>query len=258
MGSILVTGSKGQLGKSLQDLAKDYPNFDFVFMDSKSLDITNVKTVNDIFDSNNFDFCINCAAYTNVEQAEKERDKAFQVNAEGVRNIAIACKKNQVVLLHVSTDYVFDGEKETGYLPSDTANPINVYGASKLKGEEIIQTELSDYFIVRTSWLYNRNYGHNFYRTILSKAKAGEDLKVTADQRGCPTNTDNLARFLLNLIEKNNKIYGIHHFSDGEAMTWFEFAKAILEENSLIGTVELDKAQNYRTFAARPKNSVLI
>src|SRR5690606_13498618 len=128
-------------------------------MDSKSLDITNVNTVNDIFDSNNFDFCINCAAYTNVEQAEKERDKAFQVNAEGVRNIAIACKKNQVVLLHVSTDYVFDGEKETGYLPSDTANPINVYGASKLKGEEIIQTELSDYFIVRTSWLYNRNYG---------------------------------------------------------------------------------------------------
>src|SRR5690606_5374092 len=117
------------------------------------------------------------------------------VNAEGVRNLAWACKKNQVVLLHISTDYVFDGEKETGYLPSDTPNPINVYGASKLKGEEIIRSGLSNYFIVRTSWLYNKNYGHNFYRTILRKAKAGENLMVTEDQMGCPTNTDNLARF---------------------------------------------------------------
>src|SRR5690606_6719445 len=155
-------------------------------MDSKSLDITNVKTVNDIFDSNNFDYCINCAAYTNVEQAEKEPDKAFAVNVDGVQNITNACNKNQVVLFHISTDYVFDGEKESGYLPSDIPNPINVYGASKLKGEELIQAGLKHYFIVRTSWLYNKNYGHNFYRTILSKAKEGEDLKITEDQRGCP------------------------------------------------------------------------
>ncbi|MCG2459130.1 dTDP-4-dehydrorhamnose reductase [Flavobacteriaceae bacterium F89] len=258
MRRILVTGSKGQLGMSLKGLAHKYPSLVCVFRDSKTLDITDVKAVNNIFDSNNFDYCINCAAYTNVEQAEKERDKAFAVNAEGVRNITYACKKNQVVLLQISTDYVFDGEKETGYLPSDNPNPINVYGESKLKGEEIIQTGLTNYFIVRTSWLYNRNYGHNFYRTILSKAKAGEDLKVTADQRGCPTNTDNLARFLLNLIVKNNKIYGIHHFSDGMAMTWYEFAKSILEENGLKDRVKLEKAKNYRTFAARPKNSVLI
>lgn len=257
MSRILVTGSKGQLGMSLQEIAKDYSDFNFVFIDSKTLDITDSDAVDAIFESVSFDYCINCAAYTNVEQAEKEPDKAFAVNAEGVRNITNACKKDQVVLLQISTDYIFDGEKETGYLPSDTPNPINVYGASKLKGEEIVQGELSDYFIVRTSWLYNKSYGHNFYRTILRKAKAGENLMVTEDQRGCPTNTENLAKFLLSLIANKNKKFGVYHFSDGIAMTWYGFAKNILEANGLMGLVKLEKAKNYRTFAARPKNSVL-
>ena len=257
MSNILVTGSNGQLGMSLQEISRDYPNLDFVFMDSKTLDITNVAEVNSIFNSNNFDYCINCAAYTNVEQAEKEPDKAFAVNAEGVRNIVKSCKKYRIVLLHISTDYVFDGEKEAGYLPDDTPNPINVYGASKLKGEEIIRSELSNYFIVRTSWLYNKNYGHNFYRTILRKARAGEDLMVTEDQKGCPTDTDNLARFLLSIIANKNKNYGVYHFSDGLAMTWYGFAKQILGEHSLIGMVKLEKAENYRTFDKKKKNSVL-
>lgn len=257
MNRILVTGSNGQLGMSLQAIAKDHPDLNFVFKHSKELDITDIRAVNTIFGSTSFDYCINCAAYTNVEQAEKEPDKAFAVNAEGVRNLAKTCKKYQIVLLHISTDYVFDGEKETGYLPEDTPSPINVYGASKLKGEEIICSELSNYFIVRTSWLYNKNYGHNFYRTILRKARAGENLMVTEDQTGCPTNTDNLARFLLDLIANKNTGFGIYHFSDGIAMTWYGFAQTILEENGLLDTVILEKAKNYRTFAARPKNSVL-
>ena len=255
--SVLVTGSEGQLGKCVQKIANNYDSLDFKFMDSKGLDITNPKSINSAFESGNFDYCINCAAYTNVEQAEKTPNIAFEVNAYAVKQLAIQCNKHNVILIHISTDYVFDGKKEGGYLTTDLPNPINQYGMSKLAGENYIHEGLEKYFIIRTSWLYSE-FGKNFYKTILSKAKTGDDLKITDDQTGCPTDANNLANYILGLIKSESTSYGVYHFTDGEALTWYGFAKKILKENNLEGKVKLDKDKNYRTFAKRPKNSVII
>jgi dTDP-4-dehydrorhamnose reductase len=254
---ILVTGASGQLGLSIQDISKEYPTIDFYFKDSKELDISNEKIVNQTFNQNNFDYCINCAAYTNVEQAEKTPELAFAVNAEGVKNIAKACKAFDVTLINISTDYVFDGEKNEPYTTEDTPNPINEYGKSKLAGEKYIQEILDDYFIIRTSWLYSKVHGKNFYKTILEKAQKGELISVTDEQIGCPTNVDNLTKYLLHIISTNSDNYGIHHFTDGVAMTWFDFAVQILKNNSFNPKMLLVKDRNYRTFAKRPKYSVL-
>ncbi|MFS4446100.1 dTDP-4-dehydrorhamnose reductase [Maribacter sp. 2307UL18-2] len=257
MKRVLVTGGDGQLGQCLRKISSDYKDLQFEFHSSKTLDITNSENVSSIFSKGNFAYCINCAAYTNVEQAEKTPEPAFAINAEGVRILSEQCRDHQVTLLHVSTDYVFDGTKKTGYFPDDETNPINVYGKSKLGGELHVQELLERYVIVRTSWLYSE-YGNNFYKTILRKAKAREDLEITEEQTGCPTNANHLAKYLLGLIAKGNPDYGVHHFTDGEAMTWYGFAKRILRENNLENKVKLEKGRNYRTLAKRPKNSILL
>lgn len=256
MKRILVTGGDGQLGQCLRKISEGYQNLQLEFYNSKTLDITDSENVSSVFSKGDFAYCINCAAYTNVEQAEKTPEPAFAINAEGVRILAELCRQYQVTLLHISTDYVFDGTKASGYVVSDRTNPINAYGKSKLQGERHIQELLKRYFIVRTSWLYSE-FGTNFYKTILRKARAGEDLQITDEQTGCPTNANHLAKYLLELIENQNSDYGVHHFTDGEAMTWYGFAERILRENHLEEKVRLDKAMNYRTFAKRPKNSVL-
>src|SRR5680860_336781 len=214
MTSVLVTGASGQLGKSIQKIASDYPKSTFVFKNSKDLDITDASKVAKIFEKNQFRYCINCAAYTNVEKAESEKENAYAINTGGVLNIAEGCLKNRVDLIHISTDYVFDGKKKEPYTINDTPNPINVYGASKAKGEEHIKKILERYFIIRTSWLYSE-FGNNFYRTILRKAKEEQELQVTETQTGCPTHARSLAKFILELIDSGSKNYGIHNFTDG-------------------------------------------
>lgn len=255
---VLVTGANGQLGKTIEELyAINSLGLDFTFASKENLDITTLDGIDNYFNQNFFDYCINCAAYTNVEQAEKTPDPAYKVNAEGVKNLSEMCLKHQVVLIHISTDYVFDGEKKEPYTVFDKPNPINEYGKSKLLGEQYIQEILSEYFIVRTSWLYSKKYGNNFYRNILKKAKQGEKLKITTDQIGCPTNTENLSRYLLKLITNKSIYWGVRHFSDDEVMTWYDFTKQILLGNDLINKVNLVKTGNYITFAQRPKYSVL-
>ena len=256
MKRILVTGASGQLGLSIQNIYKKFTDLDFVFMNSKELDITNLKMVQEIFASNHFDFCINCAAYTNVEQAEKQPEKAFAINGEGVKNVAIACKTNNVVLIHISTDYVFDGEKKAPYTTQDKPNPINEYGKSKLLGEQYIQQILKNYFIVRSSWLYSK-FGKNFYKTILNKVQTEPVIYVTDGEIGCPTNANNLAKYILEVMILDHKDYGIYHFTDGEAMTWHSFAEKILADNKMNKSIKLEKAKDFSTFAKRPKNSVL-
>ena len=226
MKRVLVTGASGQLGLSIQNIHKKYTDLDFVLMNSKELDITNLKKAQEIFGSNRINFCINCAAYTNVEQAEK----AFAINGEGVKNIALACKANNVVLIHISTDYVFDGKKKAPYTTQDKPNTINEYGKSKLLGEQYIQQILKKHYIVRTSWLCSE-FGKNFYKAILEKAKKGEEIYVTDQEIGCPTNANNLARYILEVMVLGNKDYGIYHFTDGEVITWYMFAEKILVEN---------------------------
>ncbi|MGB5668106.1 MAG: dTDP-4-dehydrorhamnose reductase, partial [Maribacter sp.] len=256
MKRILVTGASGQLGLSIQNIHKKYTNLDFVFVNPKELDITDSGKVKEIFGSDHFDYCINCAAYANVEQAEKHPEKAFAINGEGVKNIALACKTNNVVLIHISTDYVFNGEKVEPYTTKDATNPINEYGKSKLLGEQYIQQILKKYYIVRTSWLYSE-FGKNFYKTILEKAKTEKLLFVTDQQIGCPTHAINLAKFILEDIILKRTAFGLYHFTDGVAMTWFDFAKKIIADNNLNRTTKVVRDNNYRSFAKRPRYSVL-
>ncbi len=254
---VLVTGARGQLGQSIKELSPKYSGIDFIFRSGRELDITDPKQIDLEFQSGEFDYCINCAAYTNVEMAEKDPTQAFRVNDTAVLNLAQSCREHDTVLIHISTDYVFDGTKETAYTTDDIPNPINQYGRSKWEGEMRIQETMESYFIVRTSWLYSE-YGQNFYKTILRKAKAGEKIYVTDAQRGCPTNAGDLAAFLISLIHKNYREYGIYHYTGGEAMTWYDFALKIVADHQLQAVVELATDDNYRSFAARPNNSVLL
>lgn len=257
MKRILVTGAGGQLGKTIWDVAHEYPNLEFLFLDKENLDITQADEILKRFREFRPDYCINCAAYTNVEQAEQTPEPAYAVNVLGVENLVRACRETDTVLVHISTDYVFDGTKEGGYYPDDEPNPINEYGRTKLLGEQIIQRELKRYCIIRTSWLYSKKYGPNFYLTILEKAQRGESLIVTDEQVGCPTDASNLASYLLQLIASGDVNFGIGHFTDGEAMSWYDFAGRILRENKVLECSDLTKAQNYLTLAPRPQISIL-
>ena len=256
MARVLVTGAHGQLGRCLKDASSSYSTLDFDFVTKADLDITDRAAITDYFKNNNIDFCINTAAYTNVEKAESEEDQAFKINAEAVKNLAKDCAKNNVVLLHVSTDYVFDGTKGEPYLESDTTNPINVYGASKLQGETHIREACKNHYIVRTSWLYSQ-YGHNFLKTILKYAKQEKPLTITTEQTGTPTNANDLATVLLDLIVSEKANYGTYHFSNKGEGTWYDFAKEIIESSNLTEKTKLAQTDYYRTFAKRPVYSVL-
>ncbi|WP_211237849.1 dTDP-4-dehydrorhamnose reductase [Aquimarina latercula] len=253
---VLVTGGDGQLGKCIKVLEKDYPTLNLSFTSSKDLDITNKKNIAEFFKNNSFDYVINCAACTNVEQAEKEPEKAFLVNAEGVKNLAETCKKHYITLIHISTDYVFDGHKNTPYAEEDVPNPINEYGKSKLLGEQYVEEILEEYLIIRTSWLYSE-YGKNFYKTILEKSKTQNHFTITTGEIGTPTNANDLAKFLLEIIESRSENYGIYHFSNLGKATWYDFAKEIAKNLGKLNVIKIKKTDNYPTFAQRPKYSVL-
>lgn len=256
--NVLVTGANGQLGKTIEELFSNIEDgVHFTFVTKEALNITNATEIKSFFHKTKYDFCINCAAYTNVEQAEKTPDIAYKVNAEGVKYLAEACKETETILIHISTDYVFDGEKNEPYTIDDLPNPINEYGKSKLLGEQHIKNILVKYFIVRTSWLYSKKYGKNFYRTIVEKAKKEATLSLTTQQTGCPTNTVSLATYIYQIITSRDYDFGIYHFCDKKAMTWYDFAKQILIENNLLKNIKLAKDDKYLTFAQRPINSVL-
>lgn len=256
MKKILVTGANGQLGKCIKDASTNFPDLQFVFVSKENLNIENANLISDFVTKHNFTHCINTAAYTNVEKAESEQEKAFSINAEAVKNLASTCKKNDVILLHISTDYVFDGKNELPYSESDTTNPINVYGSSKLKGEQNIQDNWSKYYIFRTSWLYSQ-YGHNFLKTILKYSQEGKPLTITTEQVGTPTNANDLANALLKTIIQDNNNYGVYHFSNSGKTTWYGFAEEILRQAGKLELVKLAKTNHYSTFAARPAYSVL-
>lgn len=253
---VLVTGANGQLGKCIKDAASDFPQCDIFFASRKDLDIEDYAGVQDFFRNNAFDYCINTAAYTNVERAESESDAAYSLNAKAVKNLAKACNVNDTALIHISTDYVFDGKSSRPYKETDITNPLNVYGASKLMGEQYIQSTWHKHFVIRTSWLYSQ-YGHNFLNTILKYAKEGKPLTITTEQIGTPTNANDLAGVVLNIIRSGSTDYGLYHFSNKGEATWYDFAKKILEFSSQLQTTSLASTDHYRTFAKRPRYSVL-
>jgi dTDP-4-dehydrorhamnose reductase len=258
MTTILVTGGNGQLGSCIKDIEKQYDDLNVIYKDYLELDICDLNQVQAFFKTNNkqIDYCINCAAYTAVDKAETEVDSAFEINATGPKNLAIACNEFGVVLIHISTDFVFDGEKTEPYLETDVANPISVYGASKLQGEVEVQKILKEHFIIRTSWLYSE-YGQNFLKTMLTLAETRDEIKVVNDQIGTPTYAGDLAEFIVRIINTEVKHYGTYHYSNLGEISWFNFAKAIFEENNSIVKVNPIKTEDYPTTAKRPMYSVL-
>ena len=254
---ILVTGREGQLGQCIKKVSYDYlEDIEFYFANSQELDITNRQLVNYFFTVNDFKYVINCAAYTNVEKAEKESEKAFLVNADGVKNLASACKEYGSILIHISTDYVFDGTKKEPYTENDTVNPINEYGKSKLLGEQYIQEILDTYFIIRTSWLYSQ-FGKNFFKIIIDKIETEKELTITVSEKGTPTNANDLARSILDIISFEKKEYGIYHYSNQGEATWYDFAREIVKLSGKIDIIKLSKTDNFPTSAKRPKYSLL-
>ena len=232
MKRVLVTGANGQLGLALEDATKD-PSLEIVFMDKSALDITNAEAIKEVFDKQSFAVCINAAAYTDVDGAETNKALAYEINATGVENLAKVCKHHECWLIHISTDYVFDGTLDRPYVPSDTPNPLNVYGASKLAGEQAIEAVSGTYSIVRTSWLYS-HYGNNFYTKLQAQLDAGKTLHVTADQEGCPTAAEDLAAHLLTGIANQQLAKGISHYYGSEVMTWLDLARRLFPNQAVL------------------------
>ena len=256
MKKILVTGANGQLGLSIKAVGKNYPSMIFTFTDVEDLDITNSKKVTFFFENNKFDYCVNCAAYTAVDKAEEDVENAFSINATAVKNLSIACKNSTVVLIHVSTDFVFDGLKKTPYSEEDLPNPLSVYGSSKLKGEQVIQDILDSYFIVRTSWLYSE-YGNNFVKTMLRLSETHKEINVVDDQIGSPTYAGDLAEFIISVISLESELYGVYHFSNEGNISWYDFAVEIFEKSQRHIKVNPIESTLYPTAAKRPAYSVL-
>ncbi|EHQ42506.1 dTDP-4-dehydrorhamnose reductase [Myroides odoratus] len=251
---ILVTGANGQMGQALQSISSQFISVNFVFLSSKVLDISKIENCNSIFDRYKPNICVNFAAYTNVEKAEDETGLAYQINAEGVKNLAEVCLKYDTTLVHISTDFVFDGHQMTPYQPTDIPNPVNVYGASKLKGEQYIQALLVKYYIIRTSWVYSE-FGHNFRNTMLQLAKTKSEINVVNDQIGCPTHAVDICRFIMKLVETNE--YGMYHFRGDLICSWYDLAVRIFKENKIKIKVNPINTEDYPTKAKRPKYSVL-
>ena len=249
---ILITGSNGMLGHDLQEVLKD--KHDLILTTSKTLDITDEQHTIDFICDANPDIVINSAAYTDVDGCEENQDIAYAVNGDGVRNLALACKQVDCPLVHVSTDYVFNGKSDRPWVEDDEIGPISVYGKSKRKGEEAIFEILDKYFIVRTAWLYGIN-GKNFPKTMLELGKNHSEITVVYDEVGTPTYTPDLAYGISQLIESD--FYGIYHLTNSGNCSWCEFARYIFEVADMDVKVIPVTASEFARAAPRPSYSVL-
>ncbi len=258
MYSILVTGSSGQLGSSLKTRASTLHGYRFIFTDIEELDITSHKELERFFEGQNINMVINCAAYTDVDQAEQDVDKAMLINHLSVANLATLSTAYAYHLLHISTDYVFDGKASKPYQENDTTQPATIYGLSKLRGEEAIMASESAATIIRTSWLYSET-GHNFVKTILKKARESKVLDVVDDQIGSPTYAGDLADAIMQMVPRliGNKGQGLYHYANQGVCSWYDFAGAIVEIAGLDTEVRPVASSNYITPAPRPGYSVL-
>ena len=256
MEKILVTGGNGQLGNCLKKLEEQYSDYEFLFTSSFELDITNEDSVKKIFEDFQPQYCINASAYTAVDLAETEKEKAYAVNAYGVENLAKASAENNAVFIHVSTDYVFDGVTNLAYTEDDFTDPIGVYGNSKREGEILALEANPNTIILRTSWLYSE-FNKNFVKTMLHLFNTKDELGIVADQYGQPTNATDLAEAIMTIISFPKKIFGIYHFSNYGETTWYDFASKIAElSGSSILLKPLTTAE-YPTPAKRPERSTM-
>jgi dTDP-4-dehydrorhamnose reductase len=253
---IVVTGANGQLGRELQQLAGSYPAFEFIFTTRHELPLDNAETINSFINKHRPGYFINCAAYTAVDKAESEKELAFAINAEAPGIIAAACAKNNTRLLHISTDYVFDGAGKAPYTEEDHTDPVNLYGATKLEGEKKITRLNPDAIIIRTAWVYSV-FGHNFVKTMLRLMGEREQINVVNDQLGTPTYAADLAEAILRIISSAQWKGGIYHFSNEGKISWYDFAVAIKELSGSSCQVNPIPTSAFPTPAKRPHYSVL-
>lgn len=255
---ILVTGCYGQLGTELQKVAVDYGSHQWFFTDIDTLDICDLNAVERYFAANGIEVCINCAAYTAVDKAEDEPVLAAKVNVEAPKNLAECCQRHNALLIHVSTDYVFDGHGTLPYRESDATGPTSVYGQTKLDGEQAIIQTGCRYCIVRTAWLYSST-GKNFVKTMLMLGDTKDEINVVNDQKGCPTWASDLANAIDKLVEKYGKepVHETIHFTNEGQITWYDFACAIMEIGRKRCKVNPITTDQYPTKAKRPAYSVL-
>lgn len=257
MKKILIIGGNGQLGNCLQKLSSEYTlDYEFRFTDYDTLDITNLEQINNYFSDYEPNYCINASAYTAVDLAEQEIQKAFAINATGVGYLAEVCAEYNTEFIHISTDYVFDGNTQIPYTEEDFTNPLNIYGKSKLQGEILALDNWEKTIIIRTSWLYSE-FNKNFVKTMLNLFETKSELNIVTDQFGQPTNANDLAEVIMKIINTDEKIYGIFHFSNEPETNWYNFAKKIAEFSRNKIKINPITTAEYPTPAKRPKRSTM-
>ncbi len=257
MNSIIVFGATGQLGHCIKSVTEtSNTHLIFQFLEKREVNILDSEMLESVFKKYKPSYCINCAAYTAVDKAEDEKAAAMQINKTGVEKIGTLCAKYNSILIHISTDFVFAGNKAEPLNEQDETFPINVYGETKLAGENAVRAVLTKYFIIRTSWLYSE-HGNNFVKTMLKLGTEKPELKVIADQVGTPTYAIDLANCILAIINQGSSAYGTYHFSNEGVTSWYDFAKSIFDIAGINVKVTPVKTQEYITKAIRPPYSLM-
>jgi dTDP-4-dehydrorhamnose reductase len=256
MGNILVIGGHGQLGQCLQEVVKAKIGYKYIFLSQQELNISDTEQMETVFLQYRPAYCINCAAYTAVDMAEENPHNAHEINEHAVARIAATCASYLTTLIHISTDFVFDGSFALPLTETSETNPINIYGLSKLKGEQAIENILKEHFIIRTSWLYSEK-ANNFCKTMLKLAQVKSELQVVYDQVGTPTYAMDLAGCITHIIESRKPAYGLYHYSNEGVASWYDFAKAIFEFAEIDIDVWPVNSDKFLTKAKRPHYSVL-
>ena len=254
--NILVTGANGQLGQQFKNNTTE-SDFEFYFADENELDITNKNDILNYISDYKINYILNCAAYTDVNGSESNKDLAIKINSEGIKNLVEICEEQKLKMIHFSTDYVYNSNNINPIKEDSNINPLNYYGFSKREGEKIIEKSLSDSIIIRTSWLYSM-YGSNFVKTMIKKSDNGEKIYVINDQFGCPTYAKDLVNVILSIIDSGIKPkYKVYNFSNEGYTNWYDFTKKIFELKKLNCSIIPVNSENYRSIARRPKYSVL-
>ena len=256
MYSIIVFGASGQLGQCIKTVVATNNISNVIFPAEGEANILDTEALNVLFQKYNPAYAINCAAYTAVDKAEDDKELAYKINATGAQNLAELCKQHNTTFIHISTDFVFKGDKATPRTETDETNPISVYGQTKLDGEKVVSKILDQYFIIRTGWLYSE-YANNFAKTMLKLGAERDELRIIADQVGTPTYAIDLAGFILHIITTGSKDYGTYHYSNEGVTSWFDFARAIFDiSNTQVKTIPI-RTDEYPTKATRPAYSVM-
>lgn len=254
---ILVTGANGQLGREMHNVLERIHPGETIYTDIDSLDITDASAVSQFVEKNTITHIVNCAGYTAVDKAESDQTLCYKINADAVQNIASAASKVGAKVIHISTDYVFDGTKHRPYKESDKVNPTSAYGNSKRKGEMVLLSLCPEAVIIRTAWLYSP-YGHNFVKTMLKLGREQKNLRVVCDQIGTPTYAADLAEAIVSIIDARQWVAGTYHFSNEGACSWYDFANAIHRGAGIEGChITPVSTEDYPTPAIRPPYSIL-